>query len=218
MMKANRIPTVLPLLMCLLLSTAWIAAGEAPNAAPPSDPVKLLAQATDETWIPALDAEYLSAMLAAYETTAFAAQPLMQKSESMSMRIMAEDRVREMKKMAKKIFRVMQDKKWKIDNSIKKEADAKMAELITANNGVTDEMGLLAALKQFHVLVAMEAVNVMGMTDDYDVAEISKDIVRDQMDSIITAQRMPELIKTEATFTIGRPPANQTPANQAPAK
>ena len=65
-------------------------------------------------------------------------------------------------------------------------------------------MGLLRALKTYHAEVAAEALGAISRTGDLDVANMAKTILEDQIESILTAQKMPELMAMERSMFEGR--------------
>lgn len=188
---------------CLLLPGA-AAAGDAPKESAPA--MVRPEKATLRFWDAKSDVDFLSRMIASYESTAFSAQPLVDKSTSVSMQVMANDRVRSMKRFSARIAKLMESKGWKPDTAAKKATDERLATLVKNNNGFQNEMGLLGALLSFHVETAKAALDAMEMTADPDVADMARRIVVDQLESIATAKSMPEQIEWERK-SMGADPA-----------
>ena len=143
------------------------------------------------------DAEFLSAMVAAYEATAEQAKPLMEKSEYVSMQMMASDRARSMRTFSKRIAKLLEEKEWDVDPSFARESKERLGALVAEHNGDANEMLLLDALIAYHVETAKTALDAMELTRDADVADMARRIVADQIESIATGKNMPEMIDWE---------------------
>lgn len=180
---------------------AW--AGDAPEESAPA--MVRPEKATLRFWDAKSDVDFLSRMIASYESTAFSAQPLVEKSNSVSMQVMANDRVRSMKRFSARIARLMENKGWKPDAAAKKATDERLVTLIKNNNGFQNEMGLLGALLSFHIETAKAALDALEMTADPDVADMARRIVIDQLESIASAKSMPEQIEWEQKVMISDP-------------
>lgn len=171
---------------------AW-AADAAPAAAAPQ---------TSEL-IPNRGAEFLSSMLGSYEATAAIAKPLAAGSKSMAIRVMADDRLLMMKKMSRRLVDLIAEKGWRVEPSLQAAADARLGLLLAQHNGKLGEMNILDALTEFHVETAKAALDELWRTQDADVADMAKRIIADQIDSIVTAKRIPAMIEREKQIREG---------------